>query len=205
MRIKIIKSEAYSYEDCDIIAGKFTAFGWVTTIQVMDDHRAVISHGNRDTAVMGDAGKIYELGNSKYTDQPELMFSLFLGGEKMPLEIVSEVLNLTQHTATEEQGCIEPINKGAVQSALTFDAIPSVEEMEDRASFLVKICKEANVTSAMIGGAPFFMSTLEKTLLSNGIQPLYAFSERVSEEVISADGTVTKTNVFKHVGFVKIK
>jgi hypothetical protein len=88
MRIKILKSEAYSYEDCDIIAGKFTAFGWVTTIQIMDDHRAVISHGNRTTAVMGDAGKIYELGNSRYTEQPELLWSFFAGDDLLPVNVI---------------------------------------------------------------------------------------------------------------------
>jgi len=204
MKIKILKSEFYSFDDCDMFAGSFKNNGWITTIQILEDHQGQIVHGNRTTGIMGDAGKVYELVNSKYSEQPELKFAKFLGDDALSLEIVSDVLNLTQHNATPEQGCVEPINKAAVQSALTFDTIPSVEEMKVRADFLVSICKEANVSKAMIGGAPFFMSTLEKVLISNGIQPLYAFSERVSEEKIGADGIVTKTNVFKHVGFVKI-
>ncbi|MHB0929605.1 MAG: hypothetical protein ACYC3W_12015, partial [Candidatus Nanopelagicales bacterium] len=55
---------------------------------------------------------------------------------------------------------------------------------------------------AMIGGAPFLMAPLEKALLSIGINPVFAFSERKSVEAHGADGTVTKTQVFKHVGFV---
>lgn len=55
---------------------------------------------------------------------------------------------------------------------------------------------------AMIGGAPYLMAPLEAELKKLGIEPVYAFSERVSEETVQADGTVVKTNVFKHVGFV---
>ena len=55
----------------------------------------------------------------------------------------------------------------------------------------------------MIGGAPFFMSALERALLDVGITPLYAFSIRESVEKAAEDGTVTKINVFKHVGFVE--
>ena len=30
-----------------------------------------------------------------------------------------------------------------------------------------------------------------------------AFSKRVSGEIVNADGTVTKTSVFKHLGFIE--
>lgn len=118
-----------------------------------------------------------------------------------------EVLNLTQHSATVEQaesGVVEPKEKAAVQAALTFDAIPSAEEMAQRAEFLAAIAKESGCVEAMIGGAPFFMSTLEKALVLAGIKPVYAFSQRESVETIKEDGSVVKTNVFKHVGFVKV-
>ena len=75
-------------------------------------------------------------------------------------------------------------------------------EIVDAVLNLTLVCKEANVRRAMIGGAPFFMSTLERVLVLNGIKPLYAFSERVSEETTAPDGAVTKINVFKHIGFV---
>jgi len=206
MKIKILKSEEYSFEDCDMFAGRFINTGWITTIMVMEDHKGTMVHGNRDKPIMGDAGKVYELVNSRYDQQPELKFRDFLTQEAEPCEIVEDqtILNLTQHTATPEQGCSEPENKAAVQAVLTFDSIPTVEEMQERAIFLANICKDAGSKRAMIGGAPFFMSTLEKVLIQNGIQPLYAFSERVSVESVSPDGTVTKTNVFKHVGWIEI-
>lgn len=116
------------------------------------------------------------------------------------------MINLTQHTATPEQaadGVIEPADKATVQAALTFDAIPSVEEMAARAALLAAIAKDSGAASAMIGGAPFFMSALERALTAAGIKPAYAFSQRDSAETIREDGSVVKTNVFKHVGFVE--
>jgi hypothetical protein len=55
---------------------------------------------------------------------------------------------------------------------------------------------------AMIGGAPYLMAPLEEALRAADVVPMYAYSERVSKESASADGTVVKTNIFKHVGFV---
>ncbi len=55
--------------------------------------------------------------------------------------------------------------------------------------------------AVMIGGAPWLMAPLEANLKLNGIKVLYAYSERVSEEVVNEDGSVSKRNVFKHLGF----
>jgi len=55
----------------------------------------------------------------------------------------------------------------------------------------------------MIGGAPYFMGALESALLEAGVEPVYAFSRRVSEEMIQPDGSVRKVGVFRHVGFVR--
>lgn len=56
----------------------------------------------------------------------------------------------------------------------------------------------------MIGGAPFFTASLEHALKEKGIQPVYAFSKRVSTEIQQKDGSVEKVNVFKHLGFVEV-
>ena len=55
--------------------------------------------------------------------------------------------------------------------------------------------------AVMLGGAPWLMAPLESNLKLNGIKVLYAYSERVSEEVVNKDGSVSKRNVFKHLGF----
>lgn len=117
------------------------------------------------------------------------------------------ILNLTQHAATADQadaGVVDPDNKAAVQAALTFDAIPSAEEMAQRAEFLAAVAVDSGCKRAMIGGAPFFMSTLERALISSGITPVYAFSTRESVEQDDGTGVIRKTNVFRHAGFVEI-
>jgi len=116
------------------------------------------------------------------------------------------ILNLTQHPATPDQieaGVVEPADKKQVVDLLTFDTIPSPAEMRDRAERIAALAKEAGAASAMIGGAPFFMSALERALLEAGVEPVYAFSVRRTEEAPQPDGSVRKTNVFRHVGFVR--
>lgn len=109
-------------------------------------------------------------------------------------------INLTQHLATAEQECLEPENKSLVQSLLTFETLPSMDEINDRATALAIIAKQAHADQAMIGGAPFLMSSLETALHRFGITPVYAFSQRVCVE---DSVTGTKTSIFKHLGFVE--
>lgn len=123
----------------------------------------------------------------------------------MPWIIEDMVLNLTQHQATQEQvnaGVVEPANKQQVQQLLTFDRLPSNHELALRASELVKMASKSGCHRIMIGGAPFFMPVLEGALRREGLLTVYAFSERVSVEETLPDGSVRKTNVFKHIGFV---
>lgn len=117
------------------------------------------------------------------------------------------ILNLTQHEATPEQkeaGVIEPSSKDFIKSLLTFDHLPDTGDLIDRAERLAEFAHDLGHDQALIGGAPFFMAPLEKALLEYGIQPVYAFSVRESVEKIASDGSVTKTNVFKHVGFFEV-
>lgn len=116
------------------------------------------------------------------------------------------ILNLTQHKATEEQveaGVVEPSNKTDVQELLTFHEMPTKTEMVERAVALADIVVSEGSEYAMIGGAPYFMGTLEKILKDNNVKPLYAYSERESVEETLPDGTVKKVNVFKHKGFIE--
>ncbi|WP_274585843.1 hypothetical protein V9W64_10710 [Neisseria leonii] len=115
-----------------------------------------------------------------------------------------KIINLTQHAALPEQGCIEPEMKEAVKGFLTFGSLPAPNEILWRAEMLAQTAAEEGAEAAMIGGAPYLMSALENALKSRGIKPLYAFSERVSAETVQPDGTVLKTNVFRHVGFVEV-
>lgn len=114
------------------------------------------------------------------------------------------ILNLTQHLATPEQGVAEPTNKKLVQDLLTFVGLPTKEDIKAKASALANIAVDHGASAAMIGGAPYLLSALEDALKGRGIKSLYAYSERVSEERVREDGSVEKTNVFKHLDFVEV-
>lgn len=117
------------------------------------------------------------------------------------------ILNLTQHFATADQvkvGVEEPVHKDRIQSLLNFVEIPTEMGMKSRAEKLAYYAAEDGYDKAMIGGAPYFMSHLEKALKAKGIIPVYAFSARISTECEQADGSVRKVNVFKHIGFYEV-
>lgn len=124
-------------------------------------------------------------------------------------------LNLTQHAATPEQlsaGAVElhPATQQRVRALLTFDSIPSSAEMRERADELAGIAAgameiETGVADrgrVMIGGAPFFMAALETALRRHGLTPVYAFSRRESVDECMPDGSIRKTAIFRHLGFV---
>ena len=129
-----------------------------------------------------------------------------------------KVLNLTQHRATTSQmevGVHDPFgqDRETVRDLLTFEEIPDPRELETRAARIAVVAAgyHWDVTdvqgnpvtrSAMIGGAPFFMSYLEEALWAKGIRPLYAFSRREAVEVPDGKGGVRKDSVFTHLGWV---
>jgi len=122
--------------------------------------------------------------------------------------MMKKILNLTQHSATDEQmveGVFEPANKQEIQQLLTFTDVPSGQTLRENAARLAEIAKEHGVESAMIGGAPFFMSSLEKALLKVGVEPLYGFSLRTIVEETASNGEVKKTSVFVHAGWVRVE
>ena len=121
------------------------------------------------------------------------------------------ILNLTQHPATPEQieaGVVDLPDsvRPALIGWLTFSQLPSREEIEDRAEALAlladSLLPEEGNPAAMIGGAPYLMAALEAALRNQRIRPLYAFSRRESAEQVLPDGTVRKTSIFRHAGFI---
>lgn len=125
----------------------------------------------------------------------------------LPREGEMRILNLTQRRATPEQiaaGVVEPDeeNKKLIQSLLTFEKLPDREEIYKHARLLAILARKLGFHHAMIGGASYLMHHLEKTLAGRGIQSLYAFSKRETVEETLPDGSVQKTQVFRHTGFV---
>ena len=118
-----------------------------------------------------------------------------------------KILNLTQHAATPEQvadGVFEPRDKALIQGLLTFVGCPLKEQILDRAAGLAEVAKAAGAEAAMIGGAPYLMGALENELKARGVNPLYAFSERVSVETVQPDGSTKKETIFAHRGWVEV-
>ena len=122
-----------------------------------------------------------------------------------------QIANLTQHKATPEQiaaGVIdmEEVWRTRVIALLTFEEIPDASELRNAAENIANLCTEQfpNCITAMIGGAPYFMSALEQALIAQGIKPVYAFSKRESAEEVQLDGSVRKTMLFRHLGFVEV-
>jgi hypothetical protein len=130
------------------------------------------------------------------------------------------ILNLTQHNATDEQKAqlvVEPrMTKEKIKKLLTFEEIPTKEEIESRATKLAEIAvSEASmyagdtdnkiwITRVMIGGAPYLMGALENAVRECGFTPVYAFSKRESVDQPQPDGSVRKIAVFRHLGFVEV-
>jgi len=118
---------------------------------------------------------------------------------------MNTILNLTQHSATAgqmEAGVVEPADKKEVQSLLTVNELPGNAEIGRRTDALAAIAASTGYTTAMIGGAPWLMSALERALVAVGVVPVYSFSVRRSIETCNADGTVSKTSVFEHGGWI---
>ena len=114
-------------------------------------------------------------------------------------------INLTQHGASPDQGCeersVEQVT--TIRGLLTFNEIPTLHEITDRALALARIAEDSDADEAMIGGAPYLILALDPALRIKGIKPVYAFSQREVKEVIQDDGSMKKVSRFRHLGFVR--
>jgi hypothetical protein len=127
------------------------------------------------------------------------------------------IINLTQHDATPDQvaaGVVDLRGEELVRLRrfLTFEEIPSSGHIDDRAISIAHLAihnglggddgENLHAHAAMIGGAPYLMASLERELRELGVDPIYAFSLRQGVEEKQPDGSVKKTQVFSHMGFV---
>ena len=127
------------------------------------------------------------------------------------------IINLTQHPATTEQRALGVVDLAgaelvALREMLTFDDLPSAAEIEARAADIVELACHNGLAGedgddplarqAMIGGAGYLIPALERHLRGYGIEPLQAFTRREVIETTSPDGSVVKTAIFRHAGWV---
>jgi hypothetical protein len=120
---------------------------------------------------------------------------------------MTRIVNLTQHNASPDQrdaGVFEPRSKEFVKRQLTFADLPALDDIHARAEAIAAVAQDASADAAMIGGAPYLMSALERALIGRDITPLYAFSLRESVEETQPDGSTKKSMVFRHQGFVSV-
>ena len=114
------------------------------------------------------------------------------------------IKNLSQLKPTQEQeqhGGVTAVDPAAVE-LLNFATPPSIEGLNARAVALAALA--VGFESAMVGGAPYLMGPLCAALKEVGVQPLFSFTERKSEEQQLPDGSVKKVSVFAHVAWVAV-
>ena len=123
------------------------------------------------------------------------------------------ILNLTQHRATPDQieaGVVElpQESQQILKELLTFESAPSKAEIVLRAIAITKMAKfipqgmSIPCDFAMVGGAPYLMGALCGSLWAQNITPRFSFTERRSVEETLPDGSVRKSSVFVHLGWV---
>ncbi len=115
------------------------------------------------------------------------------------------IINLTMHSPTpaqEEDGLISlPREKAQeLHSLLLFTEKPSEWVIKRRAEEIARLA--VGYERALIGGAPYLASALEAALRASGVKPVYAFTARNVIETVNQDGSITKTSVFDHIGWV---
>ena len=129
------------------------------------------------------------------------------------------ILNLTQHESTPQQrkeGLVdlEGVLLADLKDILTVNKKPSEEEITGRAievGFLAedyfKLENWEKPWKAMIGGAAWFIPSLQEVLEWLDIDPLYAFSIRNTKDTHLPDGAVLKQKkgdlMFRHEGFIE--
>lgn len=121
------------------------------------------------------------------------------------------IVNLTQHKATPEQQAAGVVDLEGEEleylvRCLTFDDIPNRAKIRACAFNIAQNifwAKFEGARAAMIGGAPWLMGPLAAALKARGIKALFAFSVREAIEQTMPDGSVRKTAVFRHKGFVE--
>jgi len=121
------------------------------------------------------------------------------------LVVMSHNLNQNQINGLNEMG-LEPILISDVNSDLAnqckqIDPNFNKTDIQQIADSVVKTAISEGATHLMIQGEPSLFFSAVETAKQKGISCLIATTQRVSVERENADGSIVKTNVFKHVKF----
>lgn len=111
------------------------------------------------------------------------------------------IFNFTQHKTSLDQikdGIVDVENHEYIQQLLTFDELPTKEEIQKRACLLADYAQKINAEKVMIGGAFYLITRLAKEMNKRGISVCYSFSKRQSVDDVQEDGSVIKRTLYKH-------
>jgi hypothetical protein len=139
--------------------------------------------------------------------------------EKIMTTVTNVILNLTQHQATAAQvaaGVYSNEQIAELAAMTNFVGMPTKEEIKERSAKIAYGLRTSEFVHAadleqgagvakfdvMVGGAPWFMAPLCNELIRYGFNPVFSFTERQSVDLPQGDGSVKKTAVFNHVGFI---
>jgi hypothetical protein len=121
------------------------------------------------------------------------------------LVVMSHNLNQAQINGLNEMGLnpvlISDVNSDLANQCKQIDPNATKADIQQIADSVVKTAISEGATHLMIQGEPSLFFSAVENAKDRGLKCLIATSERVSVERENADGTVVKTNVFKHVKF----
>ena len=124
---------------------------------------------------------------------------------KNVLVVMSHNLNQEQINGLNEMGLnpviLSNVNSDLANTCKQIDPNFSKADIQKIADSVVREAVSLGATTLMIQGEPSLFFSAVENAKDRGRQCLVATSERVSVERENADGTVVKTNVFKHVKF----
>jgi hypothetical protein len=129
-------------------------------------------------------------------------------GEK----IMKKILNTMAHALTDEQ--IIDLNNMFTQNNISnlrdvdnelFKQLSNItvdSDLNYLANCLLEVARKFDIVILPIGSPAFMFTFSRLTHFHRDIVFMFAHSDRISVEKQNEDGTVTKTNTFKHVKFL---
>jgi len=121
------------------------------------------------------------------------------------LVVMSHNLNDDQVNGLNEMGLnpvlISDVNSDLANQCKQINPNFNKTDIQQIADSVVRQAVSVGATALMIQGEPSLFFSAVENAKDRGINCFVATSERVSVERVADDGTVTKTNVFKHVKF----
>ncbi|MCK9235886.1 MAG: hypothetical protein M0P09_06175 [Acholeplasmataceae bacterium] len=125
---------------------------------------------------------------------------------------MKKILNTMQHALTSEQETdlggmfgkhqLQDLRDVNFELFKQLSNIAIDSNLNDLANCLLEVARKFDIVILPIGSPAFMFTFSRLTHFHRDIVFMFAHSDRVSVEKQNEDGTVTKTNIFKHVKFL---